>query len=167
MGARVFGAMAAVGKSNLAAIGDVSAGTCTHTGGPAEGADAGAGSGHIAIAIATAKSSNKLAVVPVNVAANATPPDVAPLVGKDALHGLDGTTKYGQASELFVRSQDGIRFGVTTDMLSVKHGCEYVAVRRSLRCVTAPSSAEFFPGDLGSESQIKLHLIPQLPGTLR
>ena len=84
MGARVFGAMAAVGKSSLAGIGDVTAGTCTHTGGPAEGADGGAGSGHIAIAIATAKSSNKLAVVPVNVAANANPPDVAPLVGKDA-----------------------------------------------------------------------------------
>jgi hypothetical protein len=78
------------------------------------------------------------------------PTKVIPLVGKDALHGLDGTSKYGQASELFVRAQDGIRFGVTTDMLSVKHGCEYVAASRSLRCATAPASAEFFPGDLGS-----------------
>ena len=81
----------------------------------------------------------------------AAPSEQSPLLEMAAIKPIGGDAKFGQISQLLVRSQDGVRFGMVDEALNGKRSCEYAHATHKIRCIEAALDADLFAGDIGSD----------------
>ncbi len=81
----------------------------------------------------------------------AAPVERKPLLTKATIKPIGGDAQFGQISQLLVRSQEGLRFGMVDATLNGKRSCEYAHSAHAIRCISTILNADLFAGDIGSD----------------